>query len=156
MTTNIYTVDEVQLPGGPACAIREQHSMADLPDFFGGAFGELAGYLDEQAAQLTGPPFARYYSVSESAVDVEAVFPCDRGLPGRGRIRLIELLPSAAAQVLHVGPYQDLRRAWAAIEAWLAEHHSQRTDAPREVYLNGPDDVSSPAEFQTLVIQPIR
>lgn len=151
-----YVVENVELPEGHAVGIRETHPISELPGFFGSAFGELAQYVLANGASFSGPPFARYFSVEESSVDVEAVFPVTRPLEGSGRIHGVHLAACGAIQVRHTGPYDDLGAAYQAIEAWLVEHGRTRADAPREVYLNGPDEVTGPEQLETLVIQPIR
>lgn len=153
-STQAYTVEEVELPGGEAVGIRETVPMPELPRFFGAAFEEMAGYIGEAGAGYAGPPFARYFSVQPEAVDVEAVFPVTRALEGRGRVKPLHLDATAAIQTMHTGPYEEMVAAYEVIERWLAEHQRERSDAPREVYLTGPE--VDPADYKTLVVQPIR
>jgi AraC family transcriptional regulator len=139
------------LPSGPAIAIRAQVTIAELPGFFGSAFGELAACA---ADQIAGPPFAIYHAFDPARVDVEAVMPLRAPVAPRGRATPIDLAGGPAVQVRHVGPYEELAASYQTIEAWLAEHHRVRSAPMREVYLTGPS--VPPAEHVTLVIQPVQ
>ncbi|HEX6032359.1 MAG TPA: GyrI-like domain-containing protein [Tepidiformaceae bacterium] len=154
-TTRAYTIEEVEMPATEGVGIRETVRMEDLPQFFGGAFGEIAQYIQEAGAEYTGPPFARYPSMPEGgSIDVEAVFPVSRTLEGKGRVRPVHLEATRAIQTTHTGPYSGLSDAYEALEAWVGEHHRAASDAPREVYLTGPEVPEE--QHQTLVVQPIR
>jgi AraC family transcriptional regulator len=154
-TTGTYTIEEVDLPAGDGVGIRETVRMEDLPQFFGSAFEEIAQYIQEAGAEYTGPPFARYPSMPEGgAVDVEAVFPVTKALEGKGRVKPVHLEATRAVQTMHTGPYSELTGAYDAVEGWVDEHHRERADAPREVYLTGPEVPEE--QHQTLVVQPVR
>jgi len=134
-------------------AIREKHPIADLPEFFMGAFTELQERATAAGAKLTAPPFARYFSMPPDDIDVEAVFPVDVPVQAEGRVHPIVLEGGSAVEVLHIGPYDGLGAAYGAIEAWLKAHGVCAGGPPREVYLSGPG--VNPAEIRTLVVQPI-
>lgn len=142
----------VTLAGTPAIAIRTQLTQAELPAFFGRAFGELAACARDRGA---GPPFARYHRADASGFDVEAVLPVRAPVAVSGRVAAIELAGGPAVQIKHVGPYDQLMPTYAALDRWLAEHHQARADAVREVYLTNPAEEPDPADWVTLVIQPV-
>jgi effector-binding domain-containing protein len=148
-----YGFDEVQVAAGPGIAIRERHPIAELPSFFAAAFTELDALARASGAQIAGPPFARYFSISPEAVDVEAVFPLVAPVQGSGRVRAIELEGGRAVQALHAGPYEQLHGVYQALERWLQEHGATPAGPVREIYLTGPE--VPPAQHQTLVVQPI-
>jgi AraC family transcriptional regulator len=142
-----------QLAPGPAIAIRTQLAIGELPRFFGEAFHEL---FAQGGSQMAGPPFARYHDIRDGRVDVEAILPLRSAIPGAGRVVALQLAGGPAVQIRHVGPYDELHATYATIEHWLADHHRDRADAVREVYLTSPGEVPDPANWVTLVIQPIR
>ncbi|MCC6619858.1 MAG: GyrI-like domain-containing protein [Deltaproteobacteria bacterium] len=148
-------VHETHLPPLVGIGIRERLPVERLPAFFGSAFARLAQVAATGGARFTGPPFARYFSVADDQVDLEAVAPLDHPVPAEGRVHGVELPAGAAVEVVHVGPYDTLHEAHREIEAWLAEHHRRAVDAVREVYLTEPGSVPDPAEWRTLVVQPI-
>lgn len=151
-----FEVTVQQAEAQPSISIREHSSVAALPDLMGQAFGELFGYLGETGAQPAGPPFAIYRSVDEADMDVEIGVPVAQPLADRGRIHASELPAGKEAHTLHVGPYDQVVTAYKALEQWLDEHGQEPAGPPREHYLNGPDEVSGPEEYQTEVVWPIR
>lgn len=60
------------------------------------------------------------------------------------------------AATTHTGPYEDIRYAYDAICAWMAEHPEYKSSGPAiERYLKDEDTVSSPEELETGVLFPI-
>jgi effector-binding domain-containing protein len=45
---------------------------------------------------------------------------------------------------------------YAALQRWIQEHGHECADAPREIYLVGPQQARDPAEFRTEIQWPIR
>jgi effector-binding domain-containing protein len=111
----------------------------------------MAAWIRAEAGEeaFAGPPFARYYSLDPTAVDVEAVFPLTRAVAASGRMRPVILDEGEAAQVLYVGPYE-------AIEAWLTVHDKKASEPIREIYLTDPVSEPDPSNWRTLVVQPYR
>jgi effector-binding domain-containing protein len=141
----------ISLAAGPAIAIRAQVPLAELPRFFGGAFGELAAY---GADHVAGPPFARYHTFDPARIDIEAVMPLDTPLSVSGRVRAITLVAGPAVQVRHFGSYDDLGDAYRTIDRWIDDHHRHRIGLIREVYMTEPAE--PPADHLTIVIQPLQ
>jgi effector-binding domain-containing protein len=141
----------ISLEPGLAIAIRAQLPLTELPAFFGDAFSELTATAIEQAA---GPPFAIYHSFDPLRVDVEAVLPVTEPVTASGRAYPLTLEAGQAVQVRHVGRYEELGSAYAAIERWVTDHGRLRSSAVREVYLT-PATVP-PVDHVTLVVQPLR
>jgi effector-binding domain-containing protein len=148
-----YTFEKTQLASGPGIAIRETHRIAELPAFFAGAFTELDTAAKAAGAQIAGRPFARYFSVASDAVDVEAVFPLTAPVVDAGRIHVIDLEGGPAVQTLHVGSYDGLHGAYAALERWLQDQGATPGGPVREVYLTGPDVPQD--QQQTLIVQAV-
>ena len=140
----------VELTPSLGVAIRDRIPLRQLPAFFGAAYSELGAIA---GPQLAGPPFAIYHAFDQDAIDVSAVMPVRAKIAPTGRAVPIELAGGPAVQVQHVGAYDELSATYGAIEKWIADHHRQRSGAPREVYMTMP---TVPATQQvTLVVQPL-
>lgn len=150
-----YVVEKTSLSGGPALAIRETLPMSELPAFFGKAFQELMEAAHRGGACIVAPPFARYFSVTPQAVEVEAVMPLDIAVGRSGRAVPQLLAKGEAIQVKHTGPYDAMQPAYGAIQQWLASHHARAAEPPREVYLTSPVEVPDPQGWQTMIVQPL-
>jgi effector-binding domain-containing protein len=139
------------LEPGPAASIRAQIAMAELPAFFGSAFGELAACA---ADNIAGPPFAIYHSFDPARIDVEAVMPVRSPVTPRGRVKLVVLEGGPAVQVRHLGPYDELHLTHSTIERWIAANHRAKSGPVREVYMSPPS--VQPEQHVTVVIQPLQ
>lgn len=149
MTTS--EVELVQLQPQPVAIVRAHVTVADIPMFIGGAFGEVIQTLSGQGLAPAGPPFGRYVPVGDG-FDVEAGFPATGLLTPAGRVVAGELPGGPAARVLHTGDYGGVAAAYDATSEWVAAHGYVATGAPWESYLDGPEV----AEPRTVVCLPCR
>jgi len=145
------TPELVTLEPETGIAIRAKVPLAELPAFFGAAFGELAACAGDRVA---GPPCARYFTFESAGVDVEAIFPLRAQVAVTGRIHAVALPGGPAVQVRHVGSYNDLGQTYQSIEEWIDDHHKHKADAIREVYITSP--AAPITERVTLVVQPLQ
>lgn len=100
----------------------------------------------------SGPPTPR--SLPEPGRRyVEAVFPLTAPVVDAGRIHVIDLEGGPAVQTLHVGSYDGLHGAYAALERWLQDQGATPGGPVREVYLTGPDVPQD--QQQTLIVQAV-
>ena len=146
-----YQVERVQLIQQPAAVVRDRVPRDGIPDFLGGALGEVMGVLGAQGVEPAGPPFGCYRPTPDG-FDVEAGFPTSTPVEPAGRVVPSTLPGGSAIQVLHQGPYAGVAAAYQAGEAWLAEHAGEASAPPWESCLDGPDV----AEPRTLVSMPCR
>jgi effector-binding domain-containing protein len=112
--------------------------------------------MGQSGVAMAGPPFARYYSVVPEAVDFEAGFPAASPVPEHGDVHAVELPGGPAATTTHLGPYEAMEPAYAAIADWIREHGRQAEGAPWEVYFTDPGSVPDPAQWRTKVVQPLK
>jgi DNA-binding transcriptional MerR regulator len=134
-------------------AVKEEPMIGQT---IGECFGELMSYVQEQGLQMTGPPFIVYPDKihEEAEGTIECCFPVAEGAQPRGRVELRRLSGGEVAWTHHVGPYDKVGAAYAALDAWVAENGRQVVGPPREVYLNDPG--STPAEeLLTEVVWPL-
>ena len=66
------------------------------------------------------------------------------------------MLPGGTvAEVLHVGPYEELATAHAALAAWIERNGFEAVGPVRERYLNGPADGVPATAYRTIIEMPI-
>ncbi len=156
MDTQTWEVEQVDMEPVTGLGIREVvNGEAALPAFFDGAFGEIAAYIGAHGGAFAGPPFAQYFNIDATAVDVQVVFPTARPLDGSGRIEPVSLPGGSAAQVEYLGPYEEMVPAYDAINAWLATTGRRASGPPREIYFTSPKEEPDPAKWRTVIVQPI-
>ncbi|MGZ8515150.1 MAG: GyrI-like domain-containing protein [Candidatus Limnocylindrales bacterium] len=150
-----YVIAKRELPQQPIVSIRDRCAQGDIPGFVGTAFGELFGRLGLLGVEPAGPPFVIYHEFGPDGVDAEVSVPIAQAVSATGRIKARVLPAVTVAGTLHVGPYDDLGAAYAALTEWIRSNGFEATGPFQERYLNGPGDQVSPAEYRTEVEIPI-
>jgi effector-binding domain-containing protein len=146
-------------PAQSYAAIRETVTMQGLPSAIDRGFPELFGWLASQSVGLSGPPFIRYLRVDMDAeLTIELAAPVDIEPPAAGRIRPGMLPAGRYVTLLHVGPYDGLVNANAALRRWAQERGIlwQIDDASIwggriERYLTDPSQEPDPSAWKTEV-----
>lgn len=149
-----YTCDIRQIDARHTLAVRVRVEAADLPKVMGRWFGAIGQYLVELRETPAGMPYAGYFRVNGSSMDVEIGFPVGKPLPGSGEIRPGSFPGGRMAACLHVGPYDQLEAAVNALTAYVATQKLETTGAWYELYLNDPAQVGA-EQTQTLVLMPL-
>jgi effector-binding domain-containing protein len=150
-----YQCELLNRPSQPVLAIRTRAAVQDLPQTMGQALGAIAQYLGQRGEQPAGPPYAAYYNMDMQNLDVEIGFPVGLALPGQGNIQPGQIPAGPAVACLHVGPYDQVHKAYDALMQWLRANGREATGVAYEVYLNDPTD-TPPAALQTQVVMPLR
>lgn len=125
----------------------------------GAALGEILpavyGYATQKGIAFAGPPVCRYHDMSAEGVLMEAGMPVQAAREVEGGLQMGSLPGGEVVSTIHRGPYDTLREAHVAIEAWLKENQLQPSGGPWEVYLTDPGQVPDPADWETEVVWPI-
>ncbi len=153
-----YDVRTKEVPQQQIISVRTRTRLADLGAEAGRAFGELFAHLGRAGAAPAGPPFALYHGApsEDEHVEVEFCVPVSRPMSGAGRVSGRELGGGPTAYTLHCGRYDAVGPVYAALQRWIQEHGHECADAPREIYLVGPQQVADPAQFRTELQWPLR
>jgi effector-binding domain-containing protein len=136
-------VSVCELPQKRAAIVRVSGPAPDLPVLMGRAFEVTSRAITAAGAQFAGHPFARYTAFGEH-IEAEVGFPFSGEVPATGEIEIVTLPGGLAAMARHVGPYEQLSRAWEDGTAWLKERGLTPTAPAWECYLTGPEDPGPP------------
>ena len=150
-------VEVVTLEAQPAIVRTVKAAPDALGSSIAGAVLSLIAAADQHALAIVGPPFARHVAGGKQ-IELEVGVPV-RKAPAKQRlgkdIRAGELPAGPAATLLFRGRHDDLPRAHAVIDAWLASH-DRKAAAPRwEVYVTNPVQTPDPASQQTRIVVPL-
>ena len=108
---------------------------------------------------MQGAPFAIYYNepFKPDDIDVEMGLPIAPGatIDPSARVQRRELEGGPVAFTFHVGPYETIGAAYAALFEWVKLHGHHPLGPPREIYLVGPAHDRSSAEYRTEIDLPI-
>lgn len=153
------TVELRTLKAQPVVSIRRKTSMDQLQAAFQEILPTVFNFLKSRGLTPAGPPFGRYHSFSLEKIDLEAGLPVAKApalTDEDGPLQAGELPAGEAAVLMHLGPYDDLKRTYDALEGWLADHRREPSGGPWELYLTDPMAEPDPQKWQTEVIWPLR
>ena len=134
--------------------VRTHTPVSALPTVIGRLYGQVMQYVGAMGAQATGAPFVAYYNMDMENLDIAAGFPVDRALPGDGEVTTGILPAGDYATCMHIGPYDQVGAAYAALTAFVQQQGRTPTGVAYEFYFNSPLE-TPPAELQTLVLFPL-
>ncbi len=138
----------------PTLSVRTHASAQELPSLFGRVYAEIMQYLQELGEQPAGMPFAAYHDMNMQNLDIEVGFPVAHKLNGKGEIQASEFPGGKLACVMHVGPYDQLGAAYAALAQWVSEHGFESTGVAYELYYSPPE--TPPQEIKTEIVFPLK
>jgi effector-binding domain-containing protein len=130
-------------------------TLAEIGGVISRTFGEVYGHLGTRGAVPEGPPFVIYHGspASGEPFDIEICAPVPVAVEPPAGWQLQELPAGLFATLLHVGPYDTIGEAYAAITARVGEHGFVAAGPPREVYLSEP--TVPPEQIRTIVELPV-
>lgn len=137
----------------PAITVRSRRQVVtDYPRGVIALFRSILTEIEAAGKAPAGAPFVMYYDeeYNPERVDVEVAWPVsDPAL-------VTNTIPATAAAVtMHVGSYEELVQAYAAVFAWVNQNGYAARYPMRDVYHNDPS-TAPPEELVTEVILPIR
>lgn len=134
------------LPELPAVAVTDRVERDAISDWCAQAFPALYAGLD---GPPTGPGGALYSEefFTEAVGEVTAFVPVAGGA---------QRIPGGTYAVgLHVGPFLDFDKTYAALGSHVAAHETAAIGPIREIYLVSPPDTTDEASYRTEVCWPI-
>lgn len=136
-------------------AIRTLTSRTALGGTIASSLEAVWAYLNRQVSATVGPAIVVYHRCDEDMLDIDVGFPVAELIEGSDRVQPIDLPGGRAATLLHVGPYEALSEAHAALEAWMRTHGHSPAGPRFEVYWVDPGQAADPKDLRTEVVCPI-
>ena len=150
-----YEVVMKSVPAQSVAALRGTvPTYADIEQLF----NEICPFIEQNKVQWIGPPVALYHDMEyrERDVDIEVCVPVAGAVPDHPRIRAMELPACPAmACTIHKGPYEKLIEAYTFMMQWIEDNGYRITGPDREVYLQGPEPGTNPADYVTEILFPV-
>lgn len=119
-------------------SIRTRTSVSQLPAVIGKAYGAIGKHLGETGGICTGAPFAIYYNMDVNDLDVEMGFPVAKSISENNEIKNSGTPAGKALEFTHVGPYNELEKAYRPAMSWMKENNFKESGIVCEFYLNDP------------------
>jgi effector-binding domain-containing protein len=133
----------------------ETTTIPQIAQSIGEFLTAVGSQLGASGIQPVGMPYTRYHRVDGQDLDLEAGMPIKSAIAGSGRVQCGELPAGPVASTVHVGPYERLPDAGAALTAWAAANGRRPAGPNWEIYLNDPTEVAGPHEYRTEVHMPL-
>ncbi len=147
----IQDVDEVK-----ALVVREHVHQDEMSEVVPRDIAEVHAYVQELGLGFHGPPICVCpFPNEDGTLDTQIGWPVAEDVPGRGRIEPTTLPATRALVMKHVGPYTALGKSYRLMSEVMEENGLTPTDAPREIYVTDPEEVSDPNEYETVIMWPI-
>ncbi|MBS1937105.1 MAG: GyrI-like domain-containing protein [Bacteroidetes bacterium] len=121
----------------------------DMGKYMDAAIQEVIKTITGQGIAITGPLFSFHKRRPGSTFDFELGFPVAAPIKAEGRVVNSKLPAAKVVRAVYQGPYDDLGKAWGALQQWVREHGHGESGRFWESYLNAPDEVRDPREYRT-------
>jgi effector-binding domain-containing protein len=109
--------------------------------------------------KTNGAPFINYYVMNQETKmgELDLCVPTAE-TPIANGIEVKEMPRVKAVCITHIGSYEDLIKAYEAIDQYAAEHNLQLQPPFREVFIKGPGMLlkGNPAQYITEIMFPIK
>ncbi len=149
------SIEETTVAAQDYLAVRDTISIATIGMKLGQYYGMIQGVMKKQGLNMTGMPFAIYYTNSPDSWEMEAAIGTDK--PGKpdGKVKPGKLNAGNAVVAHYFGDYHGLGAAHEAIDKYVAEKGKKVIGAPWEVYVTDPMMEKDTAKWQTDVFYPV-
>lgn len=153
--TSAMKVEEVTVNPFHYLAVRDTASIATISMKLGTNYGKIGAAMKKQKLEMSGAPFAIYYSESSMNFDMDAAVQVNKPGKADGNVLPGEIKGGNALLVKFFGPYEKTADAHAMIHQYVGEHGKKITGAPWEVYMTDPMTEKDTMKWETDVYYPI-
>ena len=152
-----HQIERRELTETPMLAVTRRTEHEHIAEVLAEALPAVFNHVMGAGLAMAGPPFVRYLQMGPAYLTLEAGIPLAEmaEAPAGGDIAPGTLPGGPAAVTVHIGPYDTLPEAHAALERWMVTNEMEAAGPPWEVYLTDPAEVPDPAQWRTEVIWPL-
>ena len=153
-----YSISKTTISPQTVLVVRRSIKRSEIAASIGEVLPKIFLAAQKNGIALAGPPFMRCLNAGPGLMTIEpgmtvAGAATDVNL---GEKVVWETLPGGeVATTIHMGKYDDLPDAYAAIEQWMKSESLKMGGAPWEVYLTDPGDYPDPKDWKTEIFWPL-
>jgi len=156
--TMTYSIQKTTLSAQPVLVIRRSIKRSEIAATIAECLHKIFLAAQQSGIALMGPPFMRCVETGPGLMTVEPGVRINGAAanvaPG-GEVVLETLPGGEAATTVHMGKYEDLPEAYAAIQHWMKAEGLQMGGAPWEMYVTDPGDYPDPKDWKTEIYWPL-
>lgn len=114
-------------------------------------------FAQQNGIVIAGPPFCRYVEMGPGLMTIEPGFPVASPVepPAGSEIQSGTLPGGPVAVTVHLGPYDKLPEAVAALHEWIESQGLSCVSGLWESYVTDPADHPDPKDWRTEVYWPL-
>jgi AraC family transcriptional regulator len=151
MSIEVVEVPEVKAMTSSATNVPVDDVGATLARIYGAVFGHVMGHGGAPAGQ----PFARYEMAGDHLFNIKAGIPVAEHVQATDSIQQSSLPGGPAAKSVHVGPYDTIEKAHAALHEWIDVHGRECVGNPWEIYVTDPGQEPDSSKWVTEIYYPL-
>lgn len=151
-------IDEPQIVDSPVQEIAVIHLTVpreQMRQMMGPGVQELMATVAAQGIAPTGSWFTHHFRMDPAVFDFEIGVPVARSVAPAGRVRPGQLAAARVARTVYQGPYEGLGGAWGKLGDWISSRGHRPAADLWEVYTQGPESGTDPAQWRTVLNRPL-
>ena len=129
-------------------------SMAAVGAALHGVLPDIFSHLEASGVAMVGAPFARYHPGAAGTIDLEAGIPVGGPFQETDTIKRRTLPGGESIVAVHVGSYDRLPEAVAALAQWRADNGRTLAGPYWEVFVDDPSTVRAD-QVRTELFEPL-
>jgi len=151
-----YSVTKQELSPQPVLVVRRRVKRSEIAATIAEALPHIFLHAQQNGIALAGLPFTRYIEIGPGLVTMEpGMRVSSAAASGQGEVRADTWPGGLVATTTHMGPYDQLTDAYAAIEQWMEAEGLVPGGPPWESYVNDPGDYPDPKDWKTDIFWPL-
>jgi AraC family transcriptional regulator len=119
---------------------------------------EVSSWIEDNEVEVSGPPFAIYYTNHQKNPDekfkFDVGFPVAGDVESSGNVMVVSILTHTVVYSVYKGPYPGLSEVYKAMVEFVLANNYDVIGSPKEIYHNSPEDVPA-GELLTEVQFPV-
>lgn len=147
----------VTLTPGPFACVTITTPMTGIAGAIADGFCKLGELFARAGAEMAGMPMCHYVEVDSTSTTFQLGFPCRpdevEALRGAG-LSIVETPSGEAMKAVHIGPYDDLAKTYAAMAKAMEAHGRIGSRDVWEVYCSPPE--TPPERIRTEILWPLQ
>jgi effector-binding domain-containing protein len=151
-------IEKVTMPETMVLSIADSCHWDEFEVTMAAMFGELMGFIQgRRNVNIAGYPYTMYikWNEQERFAAFRAGIPVDNATRTWGRVEFSVLPETTALKTTHYGRYEDIGRAYTALDEYVREFDMEETCCPMEVYVTDPTMEPDTSKWQTDVYFPL-
>lgn len=147
----------VTLTPGPFACVTIATPVAGIAGAMAEGFCRLGDLFARAGAEMAGMPMCHYVEADQTSATFQLGFPCRpdevAALRAAG-LSIVETPSGEAMKAVHIGPYDDLTKTYAAMAKAMEAHGRIGSRDMWEVYCSPPE--TPPQQIRTEVLWPLQ